>query len=176
VTVPNLLSGLRILLTPFVVLGIVREDPVLAGGCLGAALATDFLDGWLARRQEAFSPLGRILDPVADKILAAGVLVALVATGRVPRELAIVVVLRDVVLLAFGWIRLRMGEPAPPAGPLGKVAFAVLGAYLAGEVIGIAWPVWAPAAVGALYVGAGVAYAGRVPGFFAPGRVVRGDR
>lgn len=173
--VPNVLSCLRVLLTPLVMLAIVRDAHAWAGIALGAALATDFLDGWWARYRNAATPLGRILDPLADKILAAGVLAALVAVDRVPLEFAIVVVLRDVLLLGFGWLRMRAGHPVPPAGPLGKVAFALLGGYLAGEVIGIAWPAWLPAAVVAFYAAAGLAYAGRVPGF-VPGRVVRGDR
>jgi CDP-diacylglycerol--glycerol-3-phosphate 3-phosphatidyltransferase len=175
VNVPNVLSCLRILLTPFVMFAIAREDHAGAGFLLGAALATDFLDGWWARVRGAVTPLGRILDPLADKILAAGVLAALVAVDRLPLSFAVVVVLRDVLLLGFGWLRMRAGHPVPPAGPLGKVAFAALGVYLAGEVLGFGWPSWLPAAVVAFYATAGLAYAGRVPGF-VPGRVVRGGR
>jgi len=175
VNVPNVLSCLRVLLTPFVMLAIARQDHTWAGITLGAALTTDFLDGWWARYRNASTPLGRVLDPLADKILAAGVLAALVAAERIPLEFAVVVVLRDVLLLGFGWMRMRAGHPVPPAGPLGKVAFALLGAYLAGEVLGLAWPTWLPAGVVAFYAAAGLAYAGRVPGF-VPGRVVRGDR
>jgi cardiolipin synthase len=172
---PNLLSLARILLTIPAVWAIVHARHGLATVVLAAALATDFLDGWLARRHGGSTELGKILDPAADKVLAAGVLAALVHAGRVPLELAGVVILRDVFVLAFAWLRLRAGAGVPSAGLLGKVAFAALGVFLAGEVAGPGWPSWAPGAVGALYVVAGLTYTKRIPGV-PLGRILKGER
>jgi phosphatidylglycerophosphate synthase len=147
----------------------------IATGLLGTALATDFLDGWLARRRRASTVLGRVLDPVADKVLAGSVLVTLACLGRVPAELAVVVVARDLTHLAVGWIRFRAGAPVPGADLPGKVAFAVLGIFLAWHVAGREWPAWMPGLVGALYVAAGLRYAARIPGL-DPGRALRGER
>jgi CDP-diacylglycerol--glycerol-3-phosphate 3-phosphatidyltransferase len=175
VNAPNLLSLARIALTvPLVwALAAGRHGPATA--FLGVALATDFFDGWLARRYSASTHLGRVLDPLADKVLVGAVLISLVVVGRVPAELAIVVVARDFALLAFGWIRVRAGAPVPSADLPGKVAFTVLGIFLAWHVAGREWPAWTPGLVGTVYVAAGLHYAVRIPGLF-PWRALRGER
>lgn len=161
--IADLLSGARIALTLPLAFAILHGQSSFAGAILAIAVATDFFDGWFARRSGSSSDLGRILDPLADKVLAAGALGALFVVGRAPAELVYVVVLRDVALLAFGWLRLRAGMPVPTANTFGKVAFTTLGVWLAGEVVGWRWPAWAPALVGVTYVAAGLSYATRMP-------------
>jgi CDP-diacylglycerol--glycerol-3-phosphate 3-phosphatidyltransferase len=163
VRLADLFSLARIALTPPLALAILAGHAAAAGVILVAALATDFLDGHFARRTGSSTELGRVLDPVADKVLAAGALGALLAAGRVPAELVIVIVLRDAALLAFGWLRTRAGLPVPTANAFGKVAFTALGVWLAGLVLGWSWPAWAPGFVAALYVAAGLSYAARLP-------------
>lgn len=172
---PNSLSLARILLTIPAVWAIVGGRGFLATAFVCLALLTDFLDGWLARRRHASTELGRVLDPVADKILVAGVLGALVHVGRVPLELAAVVVFRDAVMLALAWIRIRGGGSVPPADIPGKIAFGALGVWLAGELAGVHWPGWSPAAVGALYFVAGLSYFRRIPGL-PLARILKGER
>ncbi len=172
---PNVLSASRIVLTLPIVWSLATGRHGLATTFLGVALATDFLDGWLARRHAASTELGRVLDPLADKILVGAVLVTLVLIGRVPAELAFVVVARDVVLLAFGWLRFRAGAPVPRADVPGKVAFVALGIFIAWQVAGREWPAWTAGFIGALYVATGVHYAVKIPGLFLS-RVLRGER
>lgn len=175
-TIPNMLSLLRAALV--VPLAIALRDGAsgaAAGALLGIALLTDLLDGALARRLGQMSELGRVLDPLADKVLVAGGLLALAMTGRVPAELAAVVILRDAILLGTAWFRMRGGAPVPSAMPTGKAAFALLGVYLAGVVVGVPWHPWIAPLVGALYVLAGVGYALRLPRLF-PGRVLKEER
>jgi cardiolipin synthase len=171
---PNALSLARIVLAAPTVWAIVSGRSAVAFALLLAALATDFLDGALARRGRG-SALGRVLDPLADKVFAAAVLGALVWTGRVPVGLAVVLVARDLMLLALGWLRMRAGDRVPGAEPAGKVAFGTLGVYLAGEVLGIDWPAWAPAFIGATYVIGALPYVRRVPRI-AVGGVAKGER
>jgi CDP-diacylglycerol--glycerol-3-phosphate 3-phosphatidyltransferase len=84
--IPNMLTICRIILIlPFAVLILAGSD-----GARWAALVlfiiaalTDWLDGYLARRLDAFSPWGRMLDPIADKLLVAAALLLLVATGTI---------------------------------------------------------------------------------------------
>jgi phosphatidylglycerophosphate synthase len=173
-TAPNALSLARIALAVPTVWAIVTGRNVTAFALLLLALATDFLDGALARRGRV-SDLGKVLDPLADKVFAAAVLGALVVAGRVPVGLAAVLVTRDLVLLALGWLRMRAGGGVPGADPAGKVAFGTLGVYLAGEVLGIDWPAWAPAFIGATYVLGALPYVRRVPGI-AVGGVAKGER
>ncbi|MBM3558501.1 MAG: CDP-diacylglycerol--glycerol-3-phosphate 3-phosphatidyltransferase [Alphaproteobacteria bacterium] len=87
---PNALTLARVAAVPAIVLLLFADDPVagiapawLATALFALAAATDWVDGWLARRTGAVSAFGRLLDPVADKVLVAGVLVGLVATGIV---------------------------------------------------------------------------------------------
>jgi len=63
-----------------------------------AACLTDFLDGWLARRWDAASPLGRLLDPIADKVLVGALIVLLVATGDAPPIAAALIVFRELLV------------------------------------------------------------------------------
>jgi CDP-diacylglycerol--glycerol-3-phosphate 3-phosphatidyltransferase len=163
-TGPNVLSVVRILLTPGVVWAIVSSEDRWTIALLGLALLSDFLDGWWARRAGLSSELGRVLDPLADKILAGATLVALALVGRVPRELVLVVVARDAILLGLGWIRIRQGRRVPAAELPGKIGFAVLGGYLAGVVLRLDWPAWITPAVGGLYAVTGLVYAKRIPG------------
>jgi CDP-diacylglycerol---glycerol-3-phosphate 3-phosphatidyltransferase len=176
VNLPNMLSLLRAALV--VPLALALRDGAsapVAGVLLGMALATDLLDGAIARRLDQTTDLGRILDPLADKLLVGGGLLALAMTRRVPMELAVVVILRDAALLGTAWVRMRGGAPVPSATPAGKVAFALLGLYLGGVVLGVTWAPWVAPLAGGVYVLAGVGYAMRLPGAF-PGRVLKEER
>jgi CDP-diacylglycerol--glycerol-3-phosphate 3-phosphatidyltransferase len=122
---PNLLSLLRIGLVPVLVVLLACEAPAprLAAAFLFLiACVTDFLDGWLARRHGLTSTLGQFLDPLADKIMVAAVLIMLSATGpepRVPAWMAVVIVVRELAVTGLRGIASR-GGLALPAQELGK--------------------------------------------------------
>lgn len=102
-TVPNLLGVGRILATPVVMALLLADWPGsdLAGGILFVVAAlTDFADGWLARRWNQVSPLGVFMDLAADKVLVAGVLIAMVEIGLVPTWLAATILIREFVVQA----------------------------------------------------------------------------
>lgn len=83
-TIPNILTLARIALIPVVVALLFFEDPGLrwwAFALYVTVALTDFLDGWLARRLDQASALGALMDPIADKVLVAALVVALVARG-----------------------------------------------------------------------------------------------
>ncbi len=97
---PNLLSGLRILLVlPFSVL-LLREQFAPALGLFVAAAVTDGIDGWLARRFNWQSQLGALLDPAADKLLIAVSLILLSWMAFAPVWVVVVVLVRDIVIVA----------------------------------------------------------------------------
>ena len=103
-TLPNLLGVGRILATPIVMALLLIEVPGsdLAGGILFAAAAfSDLLDGWIARARHQVSPLGVFMDLAADKVLVAGVLVAMVEVGLVPTWLAATILIREFVVQAI---------------------------------------------------------------------------
>ncbi|HEX2492602.1 MAG TPA: CDP-alcohol phosphatidyltransferase family protein, partial [Steroidobacter sp.] len=98
--IPNALSVLRILLVAPVVWLLARADYASTLWLFGFAAATDGLDGFLAKRFGWTSELGKILDPLADKVLLVGVFVTLAVTGLTPVWLASVAVARDVTITA----------------------------------------------------------------------------
>lgn len=98
--IPNALTLLRLLLAVPVGWLILQQqyEPALALGVLAGL--TDAIDGWLARRLNAYSRLGAILDPLADKALMLVVFISLAIVGLVPWGVAVVVVARDCIILA----------------------------------------------------------------------------
>lgn len=115
-TLPNLLTASRLVLVPVVVLHILRGDAWGAFWWFAAAALTDLLDGNLARWLDQKSVLGAWLDPIADKAMLLSTLLALAWAGSLPLWLAVVVLLRDgVVLGGAGAYRLLTGrlEVAP---------------------------------------------------------------
>jgi CDP-diacylglycerol--glycerol-3-phosphate 3-phosphatidyltransferase len=102
-TLPNLLGIGRILATPVIMVLLLADWPgsSLAGGILFVVAAlTDFADGWIARARNQVSALGVFMDLAADKILVAGVLIAMVETGLVPTWMAATILIREFVVQA----------------------------------------------------------------------------
>jgi len=100
------ITYLRILLVP-AVMALILAGPRLryaylaAGALFTLAAFTDFLDGYLARRWQATTSLGSFLDTTADKLLASGALISLVAVGRVSPWIAVIIVGRELVILGL---------------------------------------------------------------------------
>lgn len=93
---PNLLSLVRIALAPIMVLLLLREGPIagiIAAVVFFVACLTDYFDGYVARKYELVTTLGRFLDPLADKLLVTAILVMLVGMRRDPSVPAWLVVL-----------------------------------------------------------------------------------
>ena len=97
--VPNLITALRVLLVPVIVLAIVHGAWHRAAIWFAIAAFTDFLDGYSARRFHLASTTGQFLDPIADKILLVAVTLACAYAHRIPVWFVIVVVARDVLLV-----------------------------------------------------------------------------
>ena len=102
-TLPNLLGIGRIVATPVIMVLLLADWPgsSLAGGILFVVAAlTDFADGWIARARNQVSPLGVFMDLAADKVLVAGVLVAMVEIRLVPTWIAATILIREFVVQA----------------------------------------------------------------------------
>lgn len=103
-TLPNLLTLARIAAIPVVVLLLGRAEPWAAWAALAvysAACITDWLDGYLARLRGQLSRFGRVLDPIADKLLVAACLLVLVAERRITGVVvlaALVILLREILV------------------------------------------------------------------------------
>jgi CDP-diacylglycerol--glycerol-3-phosphate 3-phosphatidyltransferase len=135
--VANLLSIARVPLALMACWFIWRGDTTATAVSMLLAIATDGLDGWVARRTGTESDWGRVLDPLADKLAFAVFLVTLTLLGRVPLWLAAAVIGRD-LLIALGGLAIagRLGSP-PSANVWGKLSTCLLAAYLVRQAL---WP------------------------------------
>lgn len=128
--IPNFLSFLRIALVPVFLWLLLQEMFVSAITVLAVAGLTDFLDGYLARKLNQTTKLGKMLDPVADRLYIFATLLALSATGYVPWWLAGLVILRDVLMLVSLPVLASVGHRSLPVHYLGKAStFALLYAF-----------------------------------------------
>lgn len=101
VNVPNVLTVLRILLVPVVVVALLDETPngdLLAAIVFAAASFTDWVDGWIARSRNAITTFGKLADPIADKLLVVAALVALVSLDRLAAWVAMVIIARELAV------------------------------------------------------------------------------
>ena len=126
-TLPNLISFLRILALPvflWVLLGLDR--PFLAAVLLGLISVTDLLDGMLARRLDQVSEIGKMLDPVADRLVVlAGVVGGMVA-GLVPLWLGVSLLVREAIIGPTTIYYLVRHKVRVPVRRMGKTATALI--------------------------------------------------
>ncbi|MEO8430606.1 MAG: CDP-diacylglycerol--glycerol-3-phosphate 3-phosphatidyltransferase [Acidobacteriota bacterium] len=98
INLPNALTLLRIFLVPFLVVVLLTKfegREIVALAIFLTATATDFFDGWLARRRGEITTLGTLLDPIADKLLISAAFISLVEVGLAPAWMVVVVVARE---------------------------------------------------------------------------------
>jgi cardiolipin synthase len=106
-TVPNLFTFLRVLMTPFILIELSRGRFMAGGWMFGAAAFTDILDGGLARRFGSQSKIGQYLDPIADKILLSCIYIGLALVGAMPVWVVIVIFGRDLWILLLSAFALK---------------------------------------------------------------------
>ncbi len=122
-TVPNLLSAIRILLIPLFVLMIASEDTRLGGMLLlGVVQSTDWVDGYIARRTGSVSELGKLLDPLADRLAVAAALITFVVQDGLPLWTALTVLIRDGLVLAAAIYLFVSRGPRIDVRRIGKIA------------------------------------------------------
>ncbi len=102
--VPNALTVVRILLVPLLVVALLAKTgagDVLAAVAFVAASITDALDGYIARSQNVVSTFGKLMDPIADKLLIIAALLALVSLSRLQAWVALVIIGREFAVTAL---------------------------------------------------------------------------
>jgi CDP-diacylglycerol--glycerol-3-phosphate 3-phosphatidyltransferase len=112
VNLPTYLTLGRICLVPLVVGFLISTDVIhslVAAILFGAAALTDWLDGLLARRRRQVTPLGKLLDPVADKLLVAAALISLVQVGRVEAWIVVVIIGRELAVTSLRGVSAAQG-------------------------------------------------------------------
>jgi cardiolipin synthase (CMP-forming) len=109
-TIPNLLTLARIIMTPFILVELSRGQYMVGGWTFGAAAFTDILDGLFARRFDSQSKIGQYLDPVADKILLTSIFIGLALGGAVPLWIVLLIIARDLWILLLSGVALRFTQ------------------------------------------------------------------
>ena len=125
--VPNVLTILRILLVPVIVVALLGETPngdALAAGVFALAAITDGLDGYIARRRQDVTTFGKLMDPLADKALIIAALVSLVSLGRLAAWVAMVIIARELAVTGLRAVAAEQGVVIA-ASWLGKVKTAL---------------------------------------------------
>ncbi len=127
VNLPNILTVVRIMLVPVVVVALLGNTPqgdVLAAIVFALASLTDFVDGYLARARDSETAFGKLMDPLADKLLIVASLIALVSLHRLDAWVAMVIIARE---LAVTMLRIGAGSTGVVIGAswLGKLKTAV---------------------------------------------------
>jgi cardiolipin synthase len=158
-TVPNLVSGLRLLAVPYFWYVLVGERRVVAAAVMIFIIgSTDWVDGYLARRLNQVSEVGKFLDPLADRLMIASALIGGLITGILPAVIGWPLLIREAAVGTGALVLAGRGGGKLEVRPLGKVAtFLLYGAipafYLAATGV-IPWlfapPAWVGGVVGLL--------------------------
>lgn len=128
---PNLITMARIALAPLVFWLVLTADSVsghwLATALFVIVLASDGIDGHIARSRGLITDLGKLLDPIADKLVTNGVLVCLSVLGQLPWWVTVVIVFRELGITIWRLFEVRRGNvvPASSGGKLKTVSQAV---------------------------------------------------
>lgn len=152
INVPNAVSVLRLLLIPVFAWLVLTEQTAWAGALLGVIGATDWIDGYIARRFDQVTEIGKMLDPIADRLAVAVAVILGLITGVLPWAFGWAIIIREVVIAvgaAYGWSK---GVRRLDVRWLGKLAtlllyFSITTFYIA-DGLDVAWLWWASLAVG----------------------------
>ncbi len=159
VNLPNSLTLLRIFLVPILVVVLLTrtEGGLLAGtGIFGLGVLTDYLDGYLARRRGQVTPLGILLDPIADKLLTTAAFIALVEMDAVPGWMVLIIIGRELAVTGLRNVAAVRGVLIP-ASRLGKGKMVLQVVAIFALLLGRRFAVLRPIGLVTLWVAVAVA-------------------
>ncbi len=123
-TWPNILTGMRFLLIPVLIVLLSLEQKtgiaLLACSVFSLAAITDLFDGYLARKYNSETVLGKLMDPLADKVLVATALIMLIPIGRIPAWVCLLIICREIIITGLRGLAASSGKVVP-ADQLGKI-------------------------------------------------------
>ena len=125
--IPNTITLLRIFLVPVLVVIILTKfenKEWLGVGVFLFAACTDWVDGYLARKWRQVTPVGKLLDPMADKLLIAGAFISLIEVGGVPSWMVVVIIAREFAVTGLRGIAAERGVTIA-ASSFGKIKMTV---------------------------------------------------
>jgi cardiolipin synthase (CMP-forming) len=131
-SIPNLLSLIRVLMIPLIIWLYLTERTWLAVIMLGVSALTDAVDGYIARHFNQITPLGKVLDPIADKLTQFCLGICLVSRFPVVIPVVVVLVIKELMMLSWGLSLLRAGQKPFSARWWGKLSTT---SFYAGVII-----------------------------------------
>jgi cardiolipin synthase len=155
---PNALTVVRILTIPGFLILLTGGYPIASLALFVAGGITDALDGAIARLTDSKTELGAILDPLADKLLLLSSFTVLAMMGAVPSWLTVLVIIRDVILLAGYFVLFVVTGERMPVRPsvVGKATTFLQLLSVTVVLVGLCWPQIVPAPVPpVLFIAAG---------------------
>jgi CDP-diacylglycerol--glycerol-3-phosphate 3-phosphatidyltransferase len=173
--VPNVLTLLRILAVPVIVVALLGETPngdALAAGVFALAALTDGLDGYIARRRDDVTTFGKLVDPLADKLLIVAALVSLVSLGRLAAWVAMVIIARELAVTGLRAVAVEQGVVIS-ASWLGKLKTMLQVASVFALIIWNPSPTWVDVLV---YLAVGVTVISGADYFFGLRKRVEQER
>lgn len=126
ITIPNILSCVRILMIPFIMWMFLVKKYLVSAGLLVLSFLTDVADGFIARHFNMVSVVGKVLDPIADKLTVLGVISSLCVYVRAIIPLLIIFVVKEFIMFVEGVIFIKRTHDTYSARWLGKVTTAFL--------------------------------------------------
>ncbi len=127
---PNALSLLRMLLALPVCIALWHNQTTLAVSLGIIAMLTDYLDGYYARKLNQVSEMGKILDPLADKVIVISLIIILAIMQRIPLWLTVMIFLRDILILLGGiYLKKKLGYVVP-SNQTGKWTVLFIALYI----------------------------------------------
>jgi CDP-diacylglycerol--glycerol-3-phosphate 3-phosphatidyltransferase len=144
VNLPNVLTLLRIIAVPVIVVALLGETPngdALAAGVFALAAFTDGLDGYIARRRQDVTTFGKLMDPLADKLLIIASLVSLVSLDRLAAWVAMVIIARELAVTGLRAVAVEQGVVIS-ASWLGKLKTTLQVAAVFALIIWNPSPIW----------------------------------
>lgn len=141
---PNVLTVLRIMLVPVLVVALLGNTPsgdVLAAIVFALASLTDFVDGYLARARDSITTFGKLMDPLADKLLIVGALLSLVSLHRLEGWVAMVIIARELAVTVLRMSATQAGV-VMAASMFGKVKTCVQIAAILAVIAVHGSPLW----------------------------------
>ena len=130
----RLLLGIPIFIMLDYIDNSVKYRLILFGLCI-LAFISDFLDGYIARKFNEISELGKIIDPLADKVLMAIIVIKLYMINEIPGYYFWIILLRDVVIFTGGLIVSRIIGKVLPSNLLGKITVLSIGAFILAVIL-----------------------------------------
>lgn len=132
--IPNIISILRGILAFPLAYSILNKQQTLVLVLIVLIVLSDFLDGYIARLFNNTSEMGKILDPIADKICIALVAIVLLNQGKIPFYFLAIAILRDLLIVIGGLYAKRKLHFVIPSNILGKITANILALYFIGLV------------------------------------------